>query len=118
MTERLRAALDTAGIEDVQVIDDARSAALHLTEGRVVVLTDPPTLDFTTWDITTAEISVLVIAGPESEPNAAFDRIMPVIEALRIPLEADRAEPVTFHDVQGPGWPAYRLTSNHEWSTT
>lgn len=91
-------------------------APAALTAGEVVVVVNPPTVTYPTWDEVDAEWQAWLITGPTSDPAAAWRTLDRCRDLLVRPLEVARCQPDAFRDAQGNDWPAFVLTftSNHD----
>ncbi|MDO5618023.1 hypothetical protein [Kocuria sp.] len=112
----LQSARDLVAIAQAHLSDavlvtvDADQANAAVGQGSPVVLIQPPTIAHETYNDTTATWTVIVIAG-EASLLDAWAQLDDIGEALRLPLDVDRAEPANFQPPQGRAWPALSLTS-------
>lgn len=84
------------------------------TPGRVAILIEPPALEYETWSpdpVTTWRLDV--IAGTMATQSAALDLILAAIDRLAsIPLNIQRAAPVTVSLPSGGSLAGYQMTLN------
>lgn len=100
------------GITGVHVTVDAADAPNQLAAGLVVVVIEPPAVTWQTYTVREYAWTLSVIAGPFTDPLAAWEAIEPVINALAVPLSIDAATPARYTAAGGVQYPAYQLTFN------
>lgn len=74
-----------------------------------LVLIQPPSVEYNTYSELTAEWTVYLVS-PAADPYDAWDALDRMAEALRLPLDVDRATPANFQPPQGNPLPALSLT--------
>jgi hypothetical protein len=111
IADTIRAAVEAAGstLAGVTVTLDALDIPSGSRAGVVAIL--PPVLNFSTYDQTEADWSVIVVAGPATNMPAAWRRLDDIIAAIRttaIPFET--AVPDSYQGQDKQATPAYMLT--------
>lgn len=92
------------------VTDEPGTAPGALADGKPVAILQPPALEFPTWNNTTAEWELYVVAGPFQDHRAAWRTLDDLIYKLAEPLALDTAKPAVFSIPSGTDYPAYVLT--------
>lgn len=88
-------------------------ANANATEGPLVLI-QPPRVEYGTYAQATAQWTVILVS-PLSDQFDAWDQLDEMAEALRIPLDVDKADPTNFQAPQGKTLPALvlSLTTEH-----
>lgn len=94
---------------------DPIKAGNDLDAGRAVAIIQPPSNDFETFNIVNSEWSVVVAAGPATDYLKAWERMDQLVEAMRVPLGIESAEPSAYRTHGGKEYPAYlvKLTKSY-----
>lgn len=109
LVEEIRAVLTAAGLDDVTTTLNPGEVPGALPNGPVVAV-QPPKLSFITYHTQEAEWELFVIAGPPADRLAAWTAIDQVIEALRVPLDIDKADTANYDHPSMQPHAAYVLT--------
>lgn len=92
------------------VTTEPGTAVGALADGKAVAILQPPSLEFPTWDNTTAEWELYLAAGPFQDARAAWGVLDDLIHKLATPLALESAKPANFSVPSGTDYPAYVLT--------
>ncbi|MFF5793962.1 hypothetical protein ACFY5D_18110 [Paeniglutamicibacter sp. NPDC012692] len=109
LVEEMREVLAAAGLDDVTVTANPVEIPGALPNGPVVAV-QPPKLTFITYNTQEAEWELFVIAGPPADRLTAWTSIDQVIEALRVPMDIDKADPANYEHPSMQPHAAYVLT--------
>lgn len=109
LVAEITAHLVAAALDKVTVTLDLLKVPGALAVGPVVAI-QPPKIEYVTHSVSDYTWELFVISGPSADRLEAWGRIAPVIEALRLPLDLDEAEPATFTHPSIKEHPAYVLT--------
>lgn len=110
LADHAREAFTAAGLDVTVTTDPAKVAPVVAANG-VALVVNPPELTFTTWTDTDVEWSLWLVAGPRNDPDTAWAQLDAALDAIREPLELDRARPDAFRDNHGATYPAFVLTT-------
>lgn len=115
--EELRATISEllAGLTKTAAYLDPIKAGNDLDAGRAVAIVQPPRIDYQTYTLADVEWSVVVAAGPSADYLRAWARMDAIVEAIRVPLGIDSAEPSAYRTAGGKEYPAYlvKLTMSY-----
>lgn len=107
----LRAILDGDDLSKVTVTRNALEVPSGARYGVIVVA--PPAITFDTWDESTPEWELHVIAGPADNYLHAWEVLDGILDALeRGHLNMKRAEAGAYQPLRGEPLPAYTITLN------
>lgn len=112
----IRETLTAAGLHDVTVTLNPGEVPGALPNGPVVAI-QPPKLTFITYNTQEAEWELFVIAGPPADRMTAWTSIDQVIEALRVPLDIDKADPANYEHPSMQPHAAYVLTLTEQYDS-
>lgn len=116
LVARLQTIIDGADpvefdVEKVLVTNDAGLVESASREGCILV--DLPNLSSENFAILTLQWDVHVIAGPPTNPLAAFDRLAQIIDVMfAAELNIDTGRPASWPGLNGSSLPAYTITLN------